>query len=102
MNLFKNIKVFKFFQLSQFRISNHALNKFKPFLDKKKPHDKIFYGSGLPNTKINPSSKNELIDKFEYVTKYEDLLDILNNFENLFDSDVLSKFIEKFSMYNYF
>ncbi len=47
MNLFKNSKnvnMMKIFYLSVFRISNLSLNKFKPFLDKKRPNDNIFYG----------------------------------------------------------
>ncbi len=60
----------------------------------------FIYKIGLPSTKITPANKQELIDKFQYVTNYDDIIDILDTSDKYFDSDVLSIFIEKLSKYN--
>jgi hypothetical protein len=71
----------------------NIMNKYKPFMKKQSPNNQIFYG--LPVTKTIPKNKEDLINKFKYVTNYDDLIDILETSSSNFDGETMAKFLER-------
>jgi hypothetical protein len=68
-------------------------DKYKQFMKKQTPDNQIFYG--LPTTKTVPRNKDDLINKFKYVTNYDDMLDILESSHSHFDAEAMAKFLER-------
>jgi hypothetical protein len=91
-----NIKKFIFLKniSKHFAVINLS-DKYKPFMKKSTPNNQIFYG--LPVTKTVPKNKDDLINKFKYVTNYDDLLDILETSSSHFDGETMAKFLERLS-----
>jgi hypothetical protein len=78
------------------KISGILQPQFKKKWSKSSPQNEQFYG--LPSSKEKPKSKDDLINKFNYIYSFQDMVEFFQNSENYFTGKELSLFLERLHM----